>query len=263
MKSKSSLSLVLGVSLLLTSFAALAWAQESKAALRILAVGNEPPFIQKIVNGVRVQQPPPPGELPPQSIALTNKDGGQIGAPMAMALGSISRVLPVSPGKVPLHEVTNGAIAPKAFHSLKMPKTAAGLAIVWRDPRSKKWPNALSLTLKDDATSFAPGKARIVNVSGKSVRVTIQAKGKKKENFTLPRGKFLQRPGASVIEIYVQVNARWKRIYAAAPLQNKTSRVNLVVYDSDGITRNAIEPVKVRAALDRGVTPKIPKPKRD
>ena len=36
-------------------------AQEARGWLRILPVGDAPPFIQKIVNGVRVQQSAPRG----------------------------------------------------------------------------------------------------------------------------------------------------------------------------------------------------------
>lgn len=264
MKSQSSLSLVLGVSLLMTSFASLASAQEGaprKLALRLLAVGDEPPYERKIENGIQIQIDPPAGSLPPARIALTNAKGGQMGQPMPLNLGQISRVLPVGPGKVPLHEVQNGALSPRAFHSLKMPRTAAGLAILWRDPTAKKWPKALSLTLPDDVTSFGAGKVRIVNISAASVRVSIQAKGKKKENFTLPRGKFLLRPGTSTVEIQAPVQKKWRRVYSAVPLQNKTSRSNLIIYNSDGAGRHPTKPIKVHPIIDRAVTPKVPKPR--
>lgn len=261
MKMPSLLSLFLGTSLLTASIACPASAQGEKLALRILPVGDPPPFEQKFEGKVRVQKPLPLGALPPQQIAITNKDGGQVGAPLNLGLGQISRILPVTSGKVPLHELNKGAIEPRAFHTLKMPRAQAGLAIIWRDPKRKKWPHALSLTLPDDGKSFAAGKARIVNVSSASVRLIIEAPGKKKEQVVLPRGKFVQRAGTSRIEIKAPVNGKWKRVYAAVPLANKVARANLVVYNSDGIGADRFHPTKVHPLVDRVVNPKVPKPK--
>lgn len=262
MKPFSSLSLLLGVSLVVSG-ANLASAQQGKQALRILPVGDQPPFIQEQdpAGRVRLQQPPPPGALPPEQVALTNEKGGQIGEPLRLNLGSISRVLPVSSGSVPLHEVQNGAITPKAFHTLKTSQATANLAILWRDPKKKQWPHALSLTLRDDVASFGAGKVRLVNVSGGPVRVVVEAKGKKRENFTLPRGKILKRDGTSKVEVQIKIQNKWKRVYAAIPLANKNQRANLVIYSADGIARNRFNPVKVLVARDRAANPKVPKPR--
>ena len=82
----------------------------------------------------RVQQPPPPGSLPPARVQLATKEGIALGLPLAIGLNRISGVLPVRGGKVTLHEVGPNGLDPDPWHTLSFPAKPAGLALLWRDP---------------------------------------------------------------------------------------------------------------------------------
>ena len=112
-------------------------------ALRLIAVGQGPPWEEKIVDEVRVEQDPPAGSEPPVKIQLLNKEGMEIGNAVTLNLDQISQVLPVGPGLVPLHETGKGGLNPVAWHTVKFPaNAAAGLAILWHDPKVGKWSKA-------------------------------------------------------------------------------------------------------------------------
>jgi hypothetical protein len=49
--------------------------------LRVLPVGEAPPFMQKIVNGVRQEQAAPKGSIPPREVVQMTPNGEQEGVP--------------------------------------------------------------------------------------------------------------------------------------------------------------------------------------
>ena len=127
-------------------------------ALRILAVGQEPPWREVIQGGRRVQVDPPLGALPPGRLQLSDAKGAELGEAIGVRLNQISSVMSVNPGTHPLHAVGNGGLDPKPWYTLKFPNMAAGLAILWRDPAKGKWTDGCkAMVLRDDLTGFPAG----------------------------------------------------------------------------------------------------------
>src|SRR5688500_2308483 len=45
--------------------------ESPKHSLRILAIGDPPPFVQQVRDGVRYEVPPPPETIPPRNLVLS------------------------------------------------------------------------------------------------------------------------------------------------------------------------------------------------
>jgi hypothetical protein len=258
----SSLSRVLPllVASSLCTVPAVAQENERGRALRLIAVGQGPPWEEKIVGGVRVQQDPPAGSEPPVKVQLTNKEGTEIGDAVTINLDQISQVLPVGPGPVPLHETGTGGLNPVAWHTVRFPASAAaGLAILWRDPAVGKWTKARSLVLPDDIRSFPAGRVRIVNVSKYTIGLQLGP-----EKGTLKPGAAILRSGKGGVFTKVPLklsvknkSGRWVKVFDQEVNQSARQRTNVILYTADG--EGATKPVGAVILRESGRTPVVPK----
>ncbi len=206
-------------------------------ALRILAVGQEPPWREVIQGGRRVQVAPPLGALPPGRLQLSNAQGIELGEALAVKLNQISSVMSVNPGNHPLHAVGNVGLEPKPWYNLKFPNMAAGLAILWRDPAKGKWTDGCKgMVLRDDLTGFPAGRIRIVNVSRYSLGLKFGT-----EKGLLKPGQILLRAGKSgsfskvPLELSVKdKSGRWVRVISQEINQGPEHRTYVVLYTNDG-----------------------------
>ena len=206
-------------------------------ALRILAVGQEPPWREVIQGGRRVQVTPPEGSLPPGRLQLSNAEGIELGEAVGVKLNQISSVMSVSPGTHPLHGSGEGGLDPKPWYSLKFPSMAAGLAILWRDPSKGKWTGGCKgVLLRDDLTGFPAGRIRIVNVSRYPLGLKFGA-----EKGLLKPGQVLLRAGKSgafdrvPLELSVKdKSGRWVRVISQQINQRPEHRTHIVLYTNDG-----------------------------
>ena len=218
------------------------FAQDEKKrdrALRILAVGQAPPWREVIQGGRRVQVAPPLGSLPPGRLQLSSDDGVELGEAIAVKLNQISSVMAVTPGAVPLRGVGEGGLDSKAWCNLKFPNVSAGLAILWRDPAKGKWTDGCKgLFLRDDVGSsgFPAGRVRIVNVSKFALGLQLGAE------------KGLLKPGASIIRagksgVFDKVpielsvkdkSGRWVKVLSQQINQRSEHRTHVVLYTNDG-----------------------------
>jgi hypothetical protein len=236
---------------------------ERGRALRLIAVGQGPPWEEKILNGVRVQQDPPAGSEPPVKVQLTNKEGTEVGDAVTINLDQISQVLPVGPGSVPLHETGKGGLNPVAWHTLKFPtNAAAGLAILWRDPAVGKWTKARSLVLPDDIRSFPAGRVRIVNVSKYTIGLQLGT-----EKGSLKPGAAILRSGKGGVFAKVPLklslkskSGRWVKVFDQEINQSARERTNVILYAADG--EGAVKPVGAVILRESGRTPVVPKKRK-
>jgi hypothetical protein len=225
--------------------------------LRVLPVGEAPPFMQKIVNGVRQEQAAPKGSIPPREVVQMTPNGEQEGVPLRLSLDRLSVSIPVRAGPLSLHEVGQGL---KRWHTLTVPaKTTHALAVLWRDPVEKKWSKARSMTLADDVTSFPAGNLRLVNVSPWPAIVKFKGKSYKVAPYKTARlrGGVLQQ-----IPVKVQVqdnNGKLVTIFNTAVSQQATERTNLIIYRADG--RAPRRPAKVRLLREPARLPPPPRPR--
>lgn len=226
--------------------------------VRFLPVGNPPPFIQKIIKGVRVQQPPPAGAVPPLNVVQMNPKGQPEGNAVQLKLEKVSASIPARVGAFALHEDGPNGPEQKAWHKVKIPKSTHSLALLWRDPVEKKWTKARSMMLVDDIKSFPAGTMRLVNVSPWSA--IIVWKGRR---HTLPAGKTARIPAGKMDQVALKVSVRAESgrevvIYDAALNQGATERTNVVVYQADGVKPR--RPAKVLLFRELAKLPAPPRP---
>ncbi len=220
--------------------------------LRILPLGETPPFVFKQEGGARVEADAPAGSIPPRQIVQVTKNGEERGNPLPLRLGQISAPTPATGGTVSLHAVGSSGPEPKAWHALRMPGNAThALALLWRDPDEKKWTKAHSLSLADDLKAFPPGMVRFVNVS--TGPATIEFSG---ETIELEPGNVALRGTArAAIEgesLQVKVSdAKGKavRVHAASLSHTAEERTNVIIYKADG--KRPRRPAKVFARPER------------
>lgn len=229
--------------------------------LRILAVGDAPPFRQKIVDGVRIELPAAPGALPPLKIEVPIE--GRKTEVRRLQLGVMSKPLVARAGYVNLKEVGEGG-GSKPWMRIKMPEYPAALAVFIRDPRKGTWDEARSIVLKDDLVTHPTGAVRLVNASIYRVRMLLGGK-----QFELEPGKsrVMSAPQGGVLEnvpFRVMIGdreGRWRPIYDVALTQIRGERTNIVVYRSDG--ERPRRPAKVLVLKETAFVPKLPGKKKE
>nr|NIP94373.1 hypothetical protein [Akkermansiaceae bacterium] len=201
--------------------------------LRLLPVGEAPPYVEKIINGVRVEQEAPEGAIPPrQVVMLSAQDGQERGNPVRLRLDQLSAPLAVGPGIIPLHETGASGVNSNPWHKVKASRATHSLAFLWRDPQEKKWTKARSLTLADDIRAFPAGRVRFVNVS--PYTVGFQFNGK---NIKLPPYKNVMQAHTGSVPLTVALQGKggtWHKVFDSVLTQTATERTNVVIYRADG-----------------------------
>ena len=229
--------------------------------VRILAVGDSPPYRQEFRDGVAHQVKAPPGSVPPREVTValdeeTSKEAGlrlgAISSPLAVPAGA--RPLPIFPGK-------GADLSSKPWQRLNLPEEGHVLAIFWRGHNQKTWDDARHLVLPDDPADFGAGKVRLVNVT--PYRVAIALDGKK---FDLKPGVSMVRAGGNAkgVELRVAVadqEGRLRTIYSSSLVQNRGERANIVIYRADG--ESPRRPAKVLLHRESARLPPIPVEKEE
>lgn len=221
--------------------------------LRILAVGESPPYAEKIIDGKRVEQEPPKGSIPPRRVVLLGKEGQERGEPVRVQLGRLSAPIPVGPGSVPLHESGAEGVDPKPWHQVKVPRATHALALLWRDP-SDPWSKPRSMTLKDDISSFPAGRVRVVNVSPFTVGLRIKGKDYKVAPY---KTTMLAQNGQTQLVVALQGQGKWHKVYDSVLNQRATERTNVVIYKAD--RKDSRSPAKVLVMPERAKLAKLPR----
>ncbi len=171
--------------LLLPLLAGLAAAQEAPtASLRLLALGELPPFRQEIRDGVRRELDPPAGSVPPRMLeaglpAAAEKEARAPAFRLQLSMPSQpAKVFPVD-GKVKLRDPENGDWA-----EVPCPAGAKVLAVLWRP--ADFWDKPAVLALPDLGPGHDPRSFRFVNVAPQTVGVVFGEK-----RYQLQAGKTL------------------------------------------------------------------------
>ena len=228
--------------------------------LRILPVGEAPPFVQKIEGGVRKEQEAPEGSIPPREVVQLTQDGEQEGEPLRLTLDRVSASMPARAGTLPLYASGSGGLDPKPWHKLTVPaKSTHSLALLWRDPKEKKWSKARSMILVDDINSFPAGSIRFVNVSPWTAIVRLHGK-----SYSIGAYKTARLRGGLLKQVPLRVGVRDKNgklemVYNAAVNQAAGERTNVIVYRADG--KAPRRPAKVRVFRERARLPPPPRPR--
>lgn len=209
-------------------------------SVRILPVGEMPPFRQEIRDGVRYELEPPPGSIPPREIFLRFGEGDD-GSPVTLQLGRISAAAPLPGGAGSLTLGRIGLASP--WLSLQRPEEGDVLVILWRDPASKTWDRARGLVVPDGTAAAPPGSVHLLNLSETPVAVVLDS-----EKIALPAHRSIQRRFEPGKDRSLQVGlpdgkGGLRRFHASSLAVNHGERTWILVFRADGVApRN---PVKV------------------
>jgi len=219
-----------------------------KHKLRILPLGDPPPFIQEVRDGLRYEVPAAEGTIPPRNILLTSpvppgQEQKEEPQPLRLRLGSASPelVFPMPESGVIQAKRQSG----EPWLTIPLSKTESSLALVWRG--GKDWFQARVLTIPDDAKD---GDFRFINLTGKAMAVTWGTEKLK----LLPAATLTRRlpDGANVLTLGIQYPAAEGGLRQCLSTQvEKTSgsRQQFVIYAADG--KDSKMPVKVLALSER------------
>ena len=228
-----------------------AYSQEApKHSLRILAVGDPPPFVQQVREGIRYEVAPPPEMIPPRNLVLpapTKDNKIEKPEPLSTRL-RLSQISPPMVMTMPeSKEVTLRTDTGSAWLNIPLQQAPGTLAIVWRG--EKDWTTARVITVPDDANANAPGNINFSNVTPFPIGVSFRG-----ENIRLNPGMSYTRnigqSGANPLEIsYFTSTGASKKFHSASieGMQGVSSRI--VIYHADG--KNPRNPIKVLQLEER------------
>lgn len=232
----------------LLSATLLAQSPPPKHTLRILPLGDPPPYRQEIRDGVRYEVPPADGTIPPRNILVgpvSKEPGASTEANVRLRLGLMSTPLEFPlPDSKSIEAKTEGGA-----NWLRIPLTAgpATLALVWRG--GQDWSKARAIALPDGADEHAKGDCRFVNLTAKPMGVTW---GNEKIQLNPGRSIIKAMPsGAIAAEVKIQYPGADGSLQSAysSRIEKKAGRFQqFVIYAADG--ENPRAPVKVLAVGD-------------
>lgn len=246
--------------------------------VRVLAVGESPPFRQEIRDGVAYELEPPRDSLPPYDICTRPVPAGpegQVAEPVAaggmpmphsqLRLGRVSGPLLIPPGAGPLDilRFENGAPG-EAWLRLTRPELGNLLVLSWRAPGQADWKSPSALVLTDDAASFPAGTVRIINLFPQAVQIALgqETATLAHRAVLLKQVKVSARGDSSVFRVLVPDQAgKLRRYYSGAVTQQPGQRGLIVIYRADGVApRRPLAVANIREPMPGTGPPVQPPP---
>lgn len=201
--------------------------------LKILPLGDAPPFRQEIRDGVRYELEPPAGSIPPREIAFGTPEAETA---VRLNLGRVSEPVPIPAGALPFTLRLPSAAedeVEKPWIKVSLPEFGDVLALVWRNPGGL-WTEPRVLLLPEDPAAFPIGNLRIVNLTAAPIAVILGA-----DRLSLTPGQKVVKPMKIGIDTPIQLAysdaaGRAKRFHSAAVLLNEGERAQLIIHRADG-----------------------------
>ncbi len=231
--------------------------------LRVWPVGDAPPFMQEVRDGVRHELEPPPGSIPPRrvTVGLADQPGqGDQAAELRLMLGRLGEAVPVPAGAGPVLLRQAGADGQSApWLRAARPETGGFILLLWRDPEAASWDQPRALVLPDTPAAAPPGSLTIVNVAPQAVALVLG-----EEKLVLNPGRPLRRqlgPGRTLpIQAGVAAaDGRLERLFSQALEQGPEERTWVVFHRADGVAPR--QPVKMLIHRERVVPPPTARPR--
>ena len=143
-----------------------------KRSVRLLAVGNAPPYRQEVRDGIRYELPPPPGSVPPRELTLVrqNEEEVQELGEFRVQLGRISGALEIREGAGTLQLRGEGGVP---WASVSCPESGDFMVLLWRDPAVGSWSKPLMKIVEDPREA---GTVRFLNVSRQAVALVVDGR---------------------------------------------------------------------------------------
>lgn len=214
--------------------------------LRVLTVGDPPPYTQEIRNGVRYEIPAATGTIPPRMVKVpapkkpgeTAEKSAADPVQMRLRLGQTS--LPVTlpmPADQRLELTTEEGTR---WLNVPLHSCGASLALVWRS--GPDWSKASTLVMPDDSNARTEGNTHLSNLTAFPMLITIGS-----EKIRLEPGKTFTRRIVSgppiPLEIsYTSSSGGLRLCHSAALEATRGIFRRLVIYAADGkAPRNPIK----------------------
>ena len=226
-------------------------------SLRLLPLGEPPPFRQDVRDGVRYELEPEPGSIPPRQIRFGKGDAAIL---LRLNLGRPTEIIKIPAGTAPV--VFHEASAPddpsvKPWLTLNPPETGNVLAILWRDPGSR-WSAPRNLVFADSAAALPAGSLRIVNLLPVEAALIFDG-----DRVILGSGKALIKTLKIGNDLPIQIafknkTAQFQPFYSGAILLNPNERAQIFIHRADG--ENPRRPAKVVPFNEIAPAPPVPHP---
>ncbi|WP_367872765.1 hypothetical protein [Luteolibacter sp. Populi] len=220
----------------------------AKHTLRVLPLGDPPPFIQEVRGGVRYEVPAQEGAIPPRNILLSapapaKDEATKEPLPLRLRLGmpSPELVFPLPEGRT----VTTTLQAGGSWLTIPLSTAESTLAFVWRG--GKDWFQPRVLSIPDDAKE---GDFRFVNLTGKPMGLTWGTEKIKLNPATTLTRQLPQ--GTAVLPISIQYPAADGTLRPCLSTQVEraaATRNQFVIYAAD--SKESKMPVKVLSLSER------------
>jgi hypothetical protein len=226
--------------------------------MRVLPLGEPPPFRQEVKNGVRQEQEPDARNIPPREVLLGK---GETAVTIRLNLGRATEAVKVPVGTAPVilnvkPAPADAKAAPKPWLTIPPLETGDLLALTWRDP-GKTWAQARVLVLPDSAAAFPAGNVRIVNLLPVEAALVLGA-----DQVIVPAGTTLMRAIPVAVDSAIRIafknaTGQFEQFYDASIQLNPTDRAQVVVHRADG--EKPRQPAK--AIIFNEATPAAPAPR--
>lgn len=157
--------------------------------LRVLPLGDPPPFVQEVRDGARYEVPPAAGSIPPRLVMIptASKAGSRMTSSepsLRLRLGRPSTAVTLAgAGEEPVSLKTEQGAN---WLSVPLHPCGSSLALVWR--WGSNWNEARTLVLADDTVAHSEGNVHFANLTGSSMGVVYGA-----EKILLEPGKTFSR----------------------------------------------------------------------
>ena len=225
--------------LLFVSGTLLSQEETAKHTLRILPVGDAPPFIQEVRDGLRYEVPAKEGAIPPRNILLAipaPKDEKQEPLPLRVRLGAPSSVLTFP---LPENRSVNTTLqSGDPWLTIPLSKGDSTLALVWR---GKDWFQPRVISVPDDTKD---GDFRFINLTAKPMAVTW---GNEKLKLNPATAMTRRMPdGSNALPLTIQFPTADGKLQSCLSTQVEKApgtRYQFVIYAADG--KEVRMPVKV------------------
>lgn len=233
------------LTLLMLAAPALTAQEPARNTLRVLPLGDPPPFVQEVRDGARYEVPPPAGAIPPRlvMIPVPAKAGGPQPPgqpPLRLRLGRPS--IPVTLADPEERRVDLKLEQGGNWLSVPLHPCGSSLALVWR--WGKSWNEARTLVLPDDPAARAEGNFHFVNLTAAAMGVVFGD-----EKIRLEPGKTLSRrltadaPAVAVEILFSSPSGGFKLCHSTQLSATPGVFSRFLIYAADG--DNPRLPVKV------------------
>lgn len=226
-------------------------------SLRLLPLGEPPPFRQEVRDGVRIELEPEPGSVPPRQIRLGERDAT---IRIRLNLGKATEAVRIPGGVAPV--ILREANAPddpavKPWLSLRPPEAGDVLAVLWRDPGTR-WTQPRAILFPDSSAALPAGSVRIVNLLPADAALVFGG-----EHILLPPAKTLVRSIAlgtdhSIQIAYKNTSGQLQPFYHGSVLLRAGERAQIFIHRADG--EKPRQPAKVVVFCEAAPPPPKPQP---